>query len=68
MEASPEDREKGQELFIEAVQEALSNGVRMENVQSATNRVKMVLTNAELSVNIEAGIYFFSPSLLVLSF
>lgn len=56
VEASPKEREKGKKIFIEAVQEVLDNGVRMENVQSSTNEVKQVLTYSMIDTDVRQAL------------
>ncbi|WP_188453623.1 HD family phosphohydrolase [Virgibacillus oceani] len=40
LEATPKERQEGKELFITSLSEVLNNGVRTENVQSATAELK----------------------------
>ncbi|ASK64416.1 hypothetical protein CFK37_13860 [Virgibacillus phasianinus] len=56
VEASTREREKGKKIFIESVQGVLSNGVRMENVHSATNKVKQALTYSKLDTDVRQAL------------
>ncbi|WP_404453050.1 HDIG domain-containing protein [Virgibacillus necropolis] len=65
VEASPKEREKGEKIFIDAVQEVLNNGVRMENVQSATNEVKQALTYSKLDTDVRQALITISDFVVV---
>lgn len=65
VEASSEEREKGKSVFIESAQMALESGVRLENVQSATNEVKQALTYAKLNTNVREALITLADFVIV---
>ncbi|ASN05195.1 HD family phosphohydrolase [Virgibacillus necropolis] len=65
VEASPNERNEGEKVFIESLREVLNNGVRMENVQSSTNEVKQTLTYSKLDTDVRQALITLSEFAVV---
>ncbi|WP_430785192.1 HD family phosphohydrolase [Virgibacillus flavescens] len=65
VEATPEERVKGKKVFSNIVKEVLTNGVRLENLQSATNEVKEALTYSKLDTEVREALITLSDFAVV---
>lgn len=57
LQLEPEERNKGKELFVDGVKNALSSGVRTENIQSTKEEIKSKIKYSSLSSGIKEPLY-----------
>lgn len=53
----PDDRKEGKEIFVEALEKILENGVRIENIQSAKEELRATIRYSTLADDVKDVLY-----------